>query len=94
MTNLDQNQKEPRQTRKSEIVKLGSLGIYAEDASQAWGLILTFLTLFIWFVYLNNELGDTVFRSIITVGITTVGTIAIYRFWTIFHKRIWKRFRG
>ena len=74
-----------------EVVRVGSLGVYAEDPSQVWGVILTFLTIFIWFVYLNNDLGDQVFRSIITVALFVVGSLAIYRFWTLVHRRLWKK---
>ncbi len=75
---------------KKEIVKIGSLGVYAEEPGQVWALILTFLTIFIWFVYINNDLGDLVFRSIFTVIIFTLGTIFIYRLWAYLYKKFWK----
>ncbi len=93
MPQLSQDQPTTSTKPNSELVKFGSLGVYAEDSSQAWGVILTFFTLFIWFVYLNNELGDQIFRSIITVILFTGGTLLIYKFWTICHRKLWKKIR-
>ena len=92
MAQVDQQQNNLRTDKISEVVKFGSLGIYAEDPSQAWGVVLTFLTLFIWFVYINNDLGDQVFRSIFIVAAFGIGTLIIYRFWMMFHRRVWRRF--
>ncbi len=91
MSPTDPSKEDKRSPIKSDLVKFGAIGIYAEDTSQAWGALLTFATLFIWFVYINNNLGDLVFRSIFIVGISVVSTYLIYKFWTMVHRKILKR---
>ncbi len=74
-----------------KLVRIGSIGVYAEDPSQVWGLILTFLTIFVWFVYINNDLGDLVIRSVINVLLFSFGTYLTYKFWILFYKRFLKK---
>ncbi len=85
------NQTESEFRNSSKLIRLGSLGVYAEDPSQVWGGILTFITLLIWLVYLNSSLGDLIFKSILTVIFFLIGTFAIYKFWIMFYRRIWKK---
>tara|TARA_Y100001968_G_scaffold317689_1_gene347014 strand:- start:346 stop:657 length:312 start_codon:yes stop_codon:yes gene_type:complete len=91
MTLNDEKSTKPVKKLGSEVVRVGTLGVYADDPSQVWAVLLTFLTLFIWLVHLNNDLGDQVFRSILTVSIFSIGTFGIYKFWAMFYRKMWKK---